>query len=492
MKYIYKLLKGVIVILIALTSVSIHAGTPLPSSTPVPKYLLYPPTNFQVIVIEACLAYLTWDKPHNPGGTTPPGLLGYRIYRDGSLIHYDSDPDSLFYYDYINNFGTFTDSVTAYYDLTQYGYPGQYGESEAISSMFTLKDCKALLPFHEPWDQANFSYQDWMFAPSQGNWVMNTSQGNPTPTASFTGTPTLANYDHTLQSMHLDCIDWPCANVYLEFDSRDTVVNPTSQEKLITEIYYDTAWHPKDTLVNDLSTGWVHHKIDISETAGKNSRVGFRATGINSADIGEWDVDNIYVYAICFKPPDFNLNRTGNIVHLIWGIPCTGKKIKTDQVDTSTLAGYNVYRTNADSLPPYVKLTQSLLTVNEYFDTIPLMDGTYCYFITAVYNDYYYTEYFLCESPSDTLCVQYTAGIPEKNESQVRIFPNPVSEVLNIETDLAFTGIEVINFLGEIIYSGSFPETNNFVIPMKDNPSGTYLLKINFRNGMIVEKVLKK
>ena len=66
----------------------------------------------------------------------------------------------------------------------------------------------------------------------------------------------------------------------------------------------------------------------------------------------------------------------------------------------------------------------------------------------------------LCESPSDTLCVQYTSGIPEQNETQVRIFPNPVSDVLNIESDVPFTGIEVINFIGEKIYSESFPEDN--------------------------------
>ena len=284
--------------------------------------------------------------------TPPAGLIGYRIYRDGALIHYDSDPDSLFYYDYIDNFGTFTDSVTAYYDLTAYGYPGQFEESIAASVSFFMT-CGAVLPFYEPWDQASFFYQDWSFIPSQGNWAISTTQGNPVPSASFSGTPALSNYDYSLQSMHLACDDWTCANIYFEFDTRLNSINQTSQEKMIIEINYDNIWHPKDTLVNDNSTGWVHHKIDITEAAGKNSRVGFRATGINSADIVEWDIDNVYVYAVCFKPPDFNLNRTGNIVHLTWGTPCTGKKLKPDQVDGSILLGYNVYRTDADGLPPF-------------------------------------------------------------------------------------------------------------------------------------------
>ena len=49
-----------------------------------------------------------------------------------------------------------------------------------------------------------------------------------------------------------------------------------------------------------------------------------------------------------------------------------------------------------------------------------------------------------------------------------------------------------MNFLGEKIYSGSFPGTKNFAIPMKANPSGNYLLKINSEKGIIIRKVLKK
>ena len=477
--------------MIAITGLVANAGSPLPSSSPGPKYVLYPPTNLTVNVIEACSAYLNWDKPHDPGGTTPAGLLGYRIYRDGSLIHYNSDPDSLFYYDYVDNVGTFTDSVTAYYDLTSYGYPGQYGESAAASVVF-FTNCGQILPFFEPWTMASFIYQMWSFVPSQGNWVMNTTLGNPAPTASFSGAPALTNYDHTLQSIHLECITWTCANIYLEFDSRLTITNPTSQEKLITEIEYNGTWHPKDTLVNDISTGWVHHKIDISEAGSNSIRVGFRAMGINSSDIGEWDVDNIHVYPVCYKPPDFTANRIGNSIHLSWGIPCTGKKLKPDQVDNSTLIGYNVYRTDDSGLPPFVKLNMAMVTDTEYIDVLSTtFDGVVCYYVTAVYQDSLNPGFLLCEPHSDTLCVEYTSGVPVLNEVQVRIFPNPVSEVLNIETNISFTGIEVLNFLGESIYSETFLPTKNVCIIMKDYQQGIYLIKLRSGKETVVEKILK-
>ena len=380
--------------------------------------------------------------------------------------------------------------MTAYYELTPYGHPGEFGESIAVSGTVVII-WDSPFPFYEPWNQASFGYQMWSFIPVSGNWVINTSLGNPLPTASFTGTPAVTNYSFTLQSMPVNNYAFSCANVYFEFDSRLIVNNPTLQEKLIIEIYYDHTWHPKDTLVNDQSTAWVHHKIDITESSGIGARLGFRATGNNSADIVEWDVDNIYVYAVCFKPPDFGISKTGNIVHLTWGTPCTGKTLNPDQVDSSTLIGYNVYRTKIDSLPPYGRLNQSLLTVTGYYDTIPLVDGYYCYYVTAIYQDSNNPGSIICEPSSDTLCVRYYSGINEEQKIPVRIYPNPVSDIVNIESDQASNGIEILNFLGETVYSDSFTKTKNFNISMKHITQGIYLVKIKSGKETIVEKILK-
>lgn len=491
MKNIYKLLKGVIVMMIAITGLVAHAGTPLSDCTPGTKYVLYSPTNLQGVGIGSC-AFLNWDKPQEPGGTTPPGLLGYRIYRDSSFIHYNGSPDSLTYLDYPDDYGTFTYSVTAYYDLTAYGYPGEFGESNAVSATISII-LDTSFPFSEPWDAATFGYQMWSFLPSQGNWDINTSMGNPAPTASFTGMPALTSYDYTLRSVPLNWPWFTCADVYLEFDSRLIVTNPTSQEKLIIEVFYNQNWYPKDTLVNDSSTGWIHHKINITESGGYNVRLGFRATGNNSADIGEWDVDNIHVYAVCFKPPNFNLSYSNFISHLTWEIPCTGKKLKPDQVDSSSLIGYNIYRTDYTGLPPFVKLNLSPVTANEFDDYIPITteEAFLCYYVTALYQDSWAQGPILCESPSDTLCIHIISGVPKKDVSQVRIFPNPVSELLNIETDVAFTGIEVLNFLGEKIYSETFLPTKNVCIIMKDYQQGIYLIKLRSGKETVIEKVLK-
>jgi hypothetical protein len=489
MKNNYKIFTLLILMLFS-KGLTAQSGIPILSYSDGAKYVLYQVRNLTESTMEGCAAYLVWNKPQTTGGVTPAGLMGYKIYRNGTLLHYTSNPDSLIYYDYVDDIGSFTDSATAYYDLTSYGSPGLFGESPAQSVTFQTS-CGAILPFSEHWDAGIFAYQTWTFEPSQGNWIINTNDGNPSPTATFNGTPTLINYDHILKSLPLDLEVWSCANISLEFDSRGIVNNPTLNEKLIIEIYYGNTWYPKDTLVNDSSTGWVHHKLNITSPAGTNPKIGFRATGNNSADLVEWDVDNIIVSAVCFPPPDYTINRTNNIVHLTWGVPCQGKRLSPNQVDSSIFMGYNVYRSNANGQAPYSKMTQSQLTTPGFNDTILLSQANYCYYVTAIYQDEKNPGITLCESPGDTLCIQYTSGISEQNNSACRVFPNPVSDVLHIETTSAFNGVDILNFVGEKVYSSTFPFTKELKLPFQDYPNGIYLVKVKFNDKVVVTKVIK-
>jgi hypothetical protein len=103
------------------------------------------------------------------GGQMPDGLIGYNVYRDGAFIAFVSGADTTWYYDLNLDPDNYEYAVTAKYDLTDYGFPGQFDESmiegpETVSIM-----CGRPLPFYEPWDQATFAYNDWTFGPSQGN-----------------------------------------------------------------------------------------------------------------------------------------------------------------------------------------------------------------------------------------------------------------------------------------------------------------------------------
>ncbi len=263
------------------------------------------------------------------GGGTPQGLIGYNIYRGTSFIHYNPHPDSITYYDYNLNPGTYKYDVTAVYDLTPYGFPGQQGESLGnTAGVQTINvACGYPLPFYEPWDQGQFAYHNWSFAPSQDHWSVNTGIGNPAPSADFTWQPAEANYSYALVSPVINASPWTCASIWLDFDLKLIDRNNTGKEKLTVDLFYNGTWHQKAEYANNGSTDWMAKHIDISAVKGKAFRIRFVANGVNSADLLHWYVDNIHAYGIC-NAADMNPITPASQSHftttLTWVAPTCG------------------------------------------------------------------------------------------------------------------------------------------------------------------------
>jgi hypothetical protein len=296
---------------------------------------LWPPRDLNAEVIENAVE-LTWEKPQMPDTAgqmvTPPGLTGYRIYRNLQLIDSVSGPDTLNYYDLQMEPGNYDYEVTARYDLTDYGSPGQFDESMAAGPVTVQINFGRLLPFFEPWDQASFSFNDWQFDPGQGNWFINTASGDPLPSAEFDWEPVLTDYKHALVSPPLDGTSYQCGKIYLDFDLTMDLMTPTGNENLTADIYYNDEWHRVASFRNDSAIDWLHRSIDISEVAGKGFMVRFSASGSNSSDILYWQVDNINVYAVCFGPSGLQADVQGYDVHLSWMPPdCTGPNMYLDE-----------------------------------------------------------------------------------------------------------------------------------------------------------------
>jgi hypothetical protein len=273
-----------------------------------------------------------------PAAATPPptpeadnllvgsGLLGYNVYiHEGSFVQYVPGPDSLSTYVFNLDPGTYCFDVKAYYDLTVYGFPGQFDESMPIGPACVDLMYGRPLPFFEPWDQGSFGYNDWSFAPLQGNWTMNTGEGNPAPSADFSWQPVAHNYEYSLESPVLNAGPWTCSSLWFDFDYKLIDRNATGNEKLFAEVYYGGTWHQKAEIDNNGSTNWVPQHIDISGGQGKALKVRFRAAGANSDDILHWYVDNIHIYGICNSPTALTATQASNNVTLTWTAPeCTG------------------------------------------------------------------------------------------------------------------------------------------------------------------------
>ena len=295
--------------------------------TTLTSHFLYPVLNLHGLPIENA-AYIAWEKPVSQTDTsfvTPPGLIGYSLFRDNSLIGTISSADSLSFYDYGLEPGYYQYGVAARYDLTSYGFPGQFGQSLPAGPINLTINWGRQLPFMESWNSGTFSYNEWQFSPSAGNWIIDPGEGLPSPAANFKWQPPVVNYDYSLQSPPFNGLPFNCAAIWLDFDLKLNDRNATGTEKMTVEAYYNNGWHKKSEVKNNGSIPWTNYHLDISPARGKGFRVRFRASGQNSSEILNWLIDNVNIYPVCYPATNLAGEQAGNDVRLTWSPPaCYG------------------------------------------------------------------------------------------------------------------------------------------------------------------------
>jgi hypothetical protein len=308
------------------------------SCTSFTSKFLYPVLNLNGYPVED-VAYLEWDKPSaliDTAFMVPPGLIGYAITRDDSLTAIIHSPDSLSWYDYGLEPGYYQYGVAARYDLTGYGFPGQVGESLPSGPLHITISWGRQLPFYESWNQGTFSFNEWRFTPSQGNWIIDPNEGIPAPAANFKWQPPVVNYNYSLESPPFNGLPFNCAAIWLDFGLKLNDRNYTGTEKMIVEAYYNNTWNKKAEIKNTGSLPWTNYHIDISPARGKGFRVRFRASGQNSSEILNWYIDNVNIYPVCYPATNLAGEMIGNAVRLTWSPPtCYGGNLLNEGFEES-------------------------------------------------------------------------------------------------------------------------------------------------------------
>ena len=263
----------------------------------------------------------------NPGGGVPDGLLAFRLYQDGAEIAeipYEGQGVDEWISYVVNPIdpGTYLYDVSAIYDLTVFGFPGEIGESawEGTDTVHVVWGFP--IPFFEGWDQGTFDFNTW--TTSSSNWSINPVVGTPEPSAEFSWDPLLENdYSSTLTSNPLNADLMTEGDMWLDFDVKLDDRNSTGLEMLNAEVYNGSTWNVVATFANNGSFDWTSSHIDVSAYAMTNSfRVRFNAVGMNSFDVVSWFVDNVSVYRTCQSISDltgeeYNLED----VLLTWNAP---------------------------------------------------------------------------------------------------------------------------------------------------------------------------
>lgn len=154
---------------------------------PKDSLILIPPTNLQAFLQNGTdYIHLTWLAPQDSNFTVPVGLLGYNLYRDSVLISFIAIPETE-YYDMNLLPDEFIYQVSALYDLSYYGYPGETGESSYDGPVIINTYYLYELPFHEYFYTGNFETNMWVA--DTINWHIAAQSGNIAPCAEFSSAP---------------------------------------------------------------------------------------------------------------------------------------------------------------------------------------------------------------------------------------------------------------------------------------------------------------
>jgi hypothetical protein len=164
--------------------------------------------------------------------------------------------------------------------------------------------------------------------------------------------------------------------------------------------------------------------------------------------------------------------------------------------DSSLLIGYNVFRYDSlkySGVIHFRQINPSILNATAYQDIVGLdtmQIGTYMYYVTAVFNNSVNSQ-FLCESPgSDTVTITFPAvGIPEVSGGSIMIYPNPANDVVNVKSDFNISRIEVLNFIGQTVYSENTVNSKLVKVNTSSLQAGVYFVKVTTSKGIRTVKI---
>ncbi|MCF6366561.1 MAG: T9SS type A sorting domain-containing protein [Bacteroidales bacterium] len=121
--------------------------------------------------------------------------------------------------------------------------------------------------------------------------------------------------------------------------------------------------------------------------------------------------------------------------------------------------------------------------------TINLYDGNYNYNITATgYSDY--AGSFTVAGANLPVNVAMTVGIENLTENNIKLYPNPTTGILNVNSDEPLL-ITIFDISGKQIYASKQPN-RLFEIDLSNNSKGLYFINIIKNNKVLTEKIILK
>jgi hypothetical protein len=239
-------------------------------------------------------------------------LRGFNVYRDGVQIN----SEIVAAYTYLDE-GLAADTYDYAAQAVHYSANGPI--SGTIPVTVDPPADPIALPFLEDW--ASSGYDTNMWSVGSSNWVMNTTTGNPAPSASFSWSPQVTDYSSVLASYEFDATG--IASVQFSFDLYLNNYSTDAENTMTWEVWDGSAWNTLgsySSLDDDLL--WTTYAYDISAyAANRVFKIRFVAAGEDSYEINYWYLDNIY---LAFLPStmdpitDLSISTDGVTIDLAW------------------------------------------------------------------------------------------------------------------------------------------------------------------------------
>ncbi len=277
---------------------------------------LAPPTNLVGSVPDDA-AILFWLSPTVPveisykdiSEVIPDNILGFNLYKNGEFLAYSAGYEPIgstnSYTDPLPEPGFYTYEVSAIYDMTEYGFPGDSAESDREGPAFVSCPVPTLeLDFYEDWE--NYLSNHWTIP--ENEWLVDQQIGNGAPAAVFMPDSSLSDYESSLKSAFFLVFVSPGAQIQLSYDVSLSSIQTTGNETLDVQVggTVNDDWTTLASYSNiEGSFDWKRDTIDITNYLSENFfRIRFLAHGVSSDAIESWALDNIAVTLSCQPPTD--------------------------------------------------------------------------------------------------------------------------------------------------------------------------------------------
>jgi hypothetical protein len=445
---------------------------------------LFPPENLAAIE-DLDTIRLSWSPPSGSWDTGkatygyPDSMTGYILKYESNNIYLEFPIDNPWdtTYNLVKpNCDTAYISVTAVYDLSDYGYPGENIESIPDGPLVFNNTGPIEDEFFEDWSSMNFYRNCWNVG---GNGIsVVAGEGNPGPALVYLNPP--AHYQVYLTSNPISITRSNDATLFIEFDLNLFCGGQSGYEIMEFQVnqYGSESWDMIQGISNSLGNiDWLHFKVDLSEFVETDLfRFRMKFAGIGAEPV-RWKIDNIHVYNYCAGPVAFNADLVSDSeVYLRWSQP-------TGAGSSRNLSSWSIYRQSGEQ--EFSLLAES--TDSTYSDILS-NSGQYCYKVSAVYND----NGIICESPvSDTSCIISYLGYKDNHtEKNIRIYPNPAKDHLMIScADENIQSLVIYNSIG-LIKKLNIEKSHEIILNLNDLAPGIYFIRVNFENDYLLEKFI--